>query len=415
MNAKKKIYLICRTFAILFILFGCSSKNKENEAKKTEVVAQAVVREDDKKEGRRFVDNGNGTITDNYSGLMWEKEASGNMNWDEAVEYCKDVANAGGKKGWRLPTLLEFQNILDDTNSRCMLPGVLARKGYQCTYHWTSEIFPSGIVRIIDPSNAKLNQIHKDGRNGRGMTRCVRVDDPAKVAKSQFSYTGPRFRDLGNGLIKDTKTGLIWTRRLPIWKSWDKAVLHCQNLKKVALTWQTLIKVPENLKWRLPTKEELQGIIVNNHPIYPLDDLFKISGGGGTANAWTSTEISPSFAWGMSYGQIQKLLKRQEYGVICVSSQATDNNNEENFSNSSLEGEIYEVFGTRQTSVDPWLAVRLGPGTNTALIAQLLEHTRVKLTGKIYRNWVEIEVLDGPNKGIRGWASRRYLRPFKNQ
>ncbi|MEW6408026.1 MAG: DUF1566 domain-containing protein [Patescibacteria group bacterium] len=321
MERKKKIYLFGCVSAISFVLFGCSSKKKENEASKPKVVVQAIVQESGKRESPRFVDNGDGTITDNYSGLMWEKEASGNMNWDEAVEYCQDAADAGGKKNWRLPTPLEFQNILDDASSRCMLPSVFERIGYQCTYHWTSEIFSSGMVRIIGPGDAELGEIHKDGRNGRGMTRCVKVVDPVKVAKSQSSYTGPRFRDLGNGLIKDTKTGLVWTKRLPVWRSWNEAILHCQNLKEVASGWQTSVRVAGNLSWRLPTKEELQRIIVDNHPNYPLDNLFKVSGEGGTGSAWTSTEISSSFAWGMSYGRIQKLPKRENHGVICVGSQ----------------------------------------------------------------------------------------------
>lgn len=181
MNAKKKTYLIGCVFVISFVLFGCFSKKKENESSRQKVAAQTIVQESGKKEPPRFVDNGDGTIIDNYSGLLWEKEASGNMNWDEAVEYCRDVVDAGGKKNWRLPTPQEFLNILNNTNSDCMLPSVFERRGYQCVYHWTSEIFSSGMVRVIEPSDAELDKIHKDGRNGKGMTRCVKNDGEVRL------------------------------------------------------------------------------------------------------------------------------------------------------------------------------------------------------------------------------------------
>lgn len=340
MDLKKKIYLIGCVFITPFILFECSSKKKENEVSKA--VAPVVVQGVNRREDSRFVDNGDGTITDNYFGLMWEKEASGNMNWDEAVEYCRDVADAGGKKNWRLPTFLEFQNILNDTNSSCMLPSVFPRIGYQCTYHWTSGIVSPEMARIIDLHNAGFSAIHRDGRNGRGMTRCVKVVDPAKAARSQSLYVGPRFRNLENGLIQDTKTGFIWTKRLPVWREWEQAILYCQNLRTVASGWQTVARIEGDLRWRLPTKEELQEIIVNNHPNYPLGDLFRVPGEGGTGSAWTSTEISSSFAWGMSYGQIQKLLKRERMGVICISANLSPAPEHSDRKNKKARGDLLE-------------------------------------------------------------------------
>ncbi|MFW5767788.1 MAG: hypothetical protein ACOCXO_05405, partial [Bacteroidota bacterium] len=33
----------------------------------------------------RCVDNGDGTVTDNATGLMWQKAGAGPMNWDAAM------------------------------------------------------------------------------------------------------------------------------------------------------------------------------------------------------------------------------------------------------------------------------------------------------------------------------------------
>ncbi len=51
----------------------------------------------------RYVDNGDGTVTDNTTGLVWTKDANhGLMSWFEAVKHCEDF-NFAGHSDWRLP------------------------------------------------------------------------------------------------------------------------------------------------------------------------------------------------------------------------------------------------------------------------------------------------------------------------
>ena len=51
-----------------------------------------------------FTDNGNGTITDTATGLMWQKgSSSSDHTWEEALSYCERL-NLGGYTDWRLPT-----------------------------------------------------------------------------------------------------------------------------------------------------------------------------------------------------------------------------------------------------------------------------------------------------------------------
>lgn len=71
-----------------------------------------------------YTDNKNGTITDNYTGLIWKKCSQGtsgtNCNygspslreWAKARVECEEL-NFAGKKGWRLPNLKELQSIVD--------------------------------------------------------------------------------------------------------------------------------------------------------------------------------------------------------------------------------------------------------------------------------------------------------------
>ena len=58
----------------------------------------------------RFTDNGDGTVTDNLTGLIWTQDANlvGQTNWVEALGFCN---NMGGE--WRLPNIRELQSLLD--------------------------------------------------------------------------------------------------------------------------------------------------------------------------------------------------------------------------------------------------------------------------------------------------------------
>lgn len=67
-----------------------------------------------------FVDNGDATITDNATGLMWAQDDSGSdapdgLNWEEALAYvqAQNDANYLGYSDWRLPNVKELQSIVD--------------------------------------------------------------------------------------------------------------------------------------------------------------------------------------------------------------------------------------------------------------------------------------------------------------
>jgi hypothetical protein len=60
-----------------------------------------------------YTDNGDGTITDNVTGLMWQKAVpKGTYTWAQAVAYCPTL-NLGGHRDWRLPSRIELVSIAD--------------------------------------------------------------------------------------------------------------------------------------------------------------------------------------------------------------------------------------------------------------------------------------------------------------
>ena len=69
----------------------------------------------------RFVDNGDGTVTDNCTGLMWlqrisdvdgdgDLSAGDSISWCGALSYC-DTLEVAGHSDWRLPNVRELQSI----------------------------------------------------------------------------------------------------------------------------------------------------------------------------------------------------------------------------------------------------------------------------------------------------------------
>jgi hypothetical protein len=62
-----------------------------------------------------FVDNGNGTVTDNMSGLVWQQADDGvARKWEDALAYCENLSLAESTD-WRTPDIKELESIVDIT------------------------------------------------------------------------------------------------------------------------------------------------------------------------------------------------------------------------------------------------------------------------------------------------------------
>lgn len=62
----------------------------------------------------RFTDNGDDTVSDNLTGLMWTKDAnigSGARTWTQAISDCASCT-AGGYSDWRLPQIRELNSLI---------------------------------------------------------------------------------------------------------------------------------------------------------------------------------------------------------------------------------------------------------------------------------------------------------------
>ena len=94
----------------------------------------------------RFTDHGDGTVTDNLTGLMWAKNANlanGTMTWNNALAYANSLSlgNAGCSTSytdWRLPNRFELSSLLDLSNYIPSLPTGHPFTNVQNTDYWSS-------------------------------------------------------------------------------------------------------------------------------------------------------------------------------------------------------------------------------------------------------------------------------------
>jgi hypothetical protein len=77
-------------------------------------------------------DNGDGTITDTKTGLMWQTARGGDMSWPAARKYCHDLSFAG-HSDWTLPTKDQLVSLWNDGGLRSKAQDV----------YWSSEIAPN--------------------------------------------------------------------------------------------------------------------------------------------------------------------------------------------------------------------------------------------------------------------------------
>lgn len=91
-----------------------------------------------------MIDNGNGTVTDEATSLMWQQVTSEKiMNWNQAIVYCKNL-KLGGYKGWRLPTITELSSLVDSTRSNPAIDSNYFPNTF-LTFHWSSSTEESHI------------------------------------------------------------------------------------------------------------------------------------------------------------------------------------------------------------------------------------------------------------------------------
>ena len=189
-----------------------------------------------------YTDNGDGTVTDNVTGLMWQQKVSTNAPWAEAKSYCATLI-VGGHCHWRLPNLVELESMMD--YARDGGPSIL---GAYFPEAWSS-VFWTSSPMANTPSSAWYVNTY-DGSPGThpitdgSYIRCVQA--PTPVVPLPFRYS------VASGTVYDQRSKLTWQDSIPsATYTWADAKPYCSGLS--ATLGGTL--------WRLPTVKELLSIV----------------------------------------------------------------------------------------------------------------------------------------------------------
>ena len=122
------------------------------------------------------VANGDQIITDNVTGLIWQKTYASNKTWKEALEYCEGL-NYAGYTDWRLPNAAEIFTFSDPT--RTSTPkvalagyyGIWPNDGMKNFWSSTTQVSDTNIARSLTDY---VGQLSYDNKTKGQYVRCVR-------------------------------------------------------------------------------------------------------------------------------------------------------------------------------------------------------------------------------------------------
>jgi len=260
-----------------------------------------------------FTDNGDGTITDNNTGLMWQKTDGGEKSFENAVLYC-EASTLGGYSDWRLPTSHELFGINSyDSINPALNTGYFSKT--EAEYWWTSDMQMDNSAKVwVVNAGGGVGAHPKTETVSSGGTKKFHVRAVRNPYSTPFS-TG-HFQDNLDGTITDHFTGLVWQQILSTTLlTWEEALSYAANLSLAGKT-----------DWRLPNIKELQSL--NDEKLAKPSFNKQYFTTVATGNYWSSTTLvqSPTKAWDLNtaYGIVSYQDKTIKENVLCVRG-GTDN------------------------------------------------------------------------------------------
>lgn len=228
-----------------------------------------------------YRDNGDGTVTDLHTGLMWQSDPGEKMTFAEAVAGAV-TCRVGGYEDWRLPTIKELYSLIlfsgADPDPRSQSTGG-QRPFIDTGYFKFRYGNPDRGERIIDSQFATCTRYVSTTMRGDETMFGVNFADgrikgyglrmPRGGGEKTFyvlyvrgneHYGKNDFQDNKDGTVTDRATGLMWMKV-------DSGTLGAGRNRDGKMNWQEALAWAEGLEyagyadWRLPNVKELQGIV----------------------------------------------------------------------------------------------------------------------------------------------------------
>jgi hypothetical protein len=235
-----------------------------------------------------YTDNGNGTVTDANTGLVWQQGEPGTKSWAAAITDC-DGLDLGGQTDWRLPSRKELLSIYDfnigadPRYNPTFFPDAVANN------YWTATEYAGDTSEAWCVGDGKSD--HGNKADNQPNVRCVRgaVNDAAA------------FTDNADGTVTDGRTALVWQQGNPAARAQGDALTYCEGLEFNGQT-----------DWRLPNAKELETLVDTALYSPAIDPAFFPD---AAVRYWSSTA---GRYVDFVEGTLDGFMPSSNYGVRCV-------------------------------------------------------------------------------------------------
>lgn len=253
-----------------------------------------------------YTDNGDGTVTDTITGLMWQKTMGPKLSFEDAFRHAK-TSNVGGYRDWRVPTIKELYSLIQFSGRA---RGQESVKLFIDTHFFQQPIGNPGLgEREIDAQTWSATEyVGRTMRNDETVFGVNFVDGRIKgypkyhprtrqpnkmyfrLVRGNTRYGLNQFIDNKDGTVTDTATGLMWQK----------------SDSGRGMDWQAALNYAEGLElamhddWRLPNAKELQSLVDYSrsvkttasaaiNPIFQTTEIRDPEGRKQYPYFWTST------------------------------------------------------------------------------------------------------------------------------
>jgi hypothetical protein len=259
-----------------------------------------------------YTDNGDGTVTDNITGLVWQQQVDNqSINWYQASGTFDPVHNPGstdacgsltlgGHSDWRLPSKKELISILDysiwypnPTINQVYFPNTIAGDFWSSTPCSDAQASAWGVF-------FGGGMVTRSIMDGDRYVRCVRGGREA----------GEGLFDNGDGIVIDGATFLMWQQDDPGMMSWGDAMAYCEGLT-----------LSDYTDWRLPNVKEAASLLDDNRSNPAIDKTYFKN--AQADRYWPSTILasnSHNWAWYVDFasGYLVYSFQSDKNYVRCV-------------------------------------------------------------------------------------------------
>ncbi|NQT58991.1 MAG: DUF1566 domain-containing protein [Bacteroidetes bacterium] len=229
----------------------------------------------------RFVNNGDGTVTDLLTGLMWQGAppystySSNGYEWTYAVDPYVNNCSLGGYTDWHLPNVNELMSMVHagENGPAAWLNSIDGFSGIRSDDYWTATLgysdgFASPMGWVVDMSDGLLGRQNSSSYGSFAMIWVVRESSTGTVKLPKTGKTAnfkpkddgslelgvawpyPRFI-INDGLVFDALTGLLWKQEpYNTAVTWEDAMIHAENLDYGGYS-----------DWRLPNRNEMRSLV----------------------------------------------------------------------------------------------------------------------------------------------------------